>query len=833
MEGLSEQEAKRRLKIYGKNTIHTKKSYSTLSLFLKQFSSPIVLILLFSSIFSFILADKMNGSIIFIIVLFSAFLGFIQEKSAATIITELLHVVRTTIIVKRDQAQKNIPIDSLIPGDVICLQSGDMIPADCLLLEEKDLFIDESALTGESLPIEKKAEVIHESLTELKYPNLLFMGTHVISGVATALIITTGKTTLFGQISEKIEQKPPQSDYEKNFYHFGYFLIKTTFLFTFVIFLLNLYLKHSLLEALLFCLALAIGFTPQLLPAIITINLAKGSKFMAKKKVIVKKLSAIENFGSMNVLCCDKTGTLTEGIVTLYAALNVDGKEDKKVRLYATLNSSLQTGYPNPLDKAVLCNSTIDTSWKKLDEIPYDFVRKRLTIAVTKESETKLISKGSFLSILSICSKIHLPSQEVVDIDNFTPSLQSLFTTHSQKGYRILGLAYKDFDPKKALTKEDEKECIFFGFLLFYDPPKANIQEILPKLIQLGIHIKMITGDNHLVAMYIAEKSGFKNLQIITGDALDAINDAEAEKAVLETDIFAEMNPIQKERVLLLLKKQKDCIIGYLGDGLNDSIAFHVADVGVSVNSAPPFIKERADIVLLDKNLSVLLDGVKEGRKTFANTMKYILMATSSNFGNMLTISLSSLFLGFFPALPKQILLTNLLVDIAETTIPTDNVDIEMEDLPWKWNNKWLQKFMLAFGPISSVFDFLTFFGLLTFFRVSELQFQTTWFIESVLSAVAVTFFLRTRRLFYKSKPSSFLLYNGLTIMIITFFLPWIPIFSTLFSFVPLPFHLLLFAVIIVIGYLSTTEVVKYFFYKKYNPTKSTQNRIPNKKRSI
>lgn len=807
-EGLSDHEAQKRQKIYGKNLLKTKKSSSWLFLIFNQFKSPFILILVATALLSFLLKDRTDSFIILVIVFISSLLGFYQEKGAHDTVTKLLAIVKSPILVIRKSKQRNIFPENIVPGDILLLKAGDTVPADSLLIEEQDVHVDEAILTGESIPVEKNVPLS----SPLNNSHLLFMGTSVISGTAKVVVLKIGIQTEFGKISEKVAERIPESAYEKNMRQFGYLLMNLTIGFIVAIFLFNLFLKHPLLDSLLFSLAIAIGFTPQLLPMVITVNLAQGAKRMAAKKVIIKKLASIENFGSMNILCSDKTGTLTKSLMELYASCDYQGKESERAHLYASINAALQTGYPNPIDTALLQKSHPETGkWKKLDEIPYDFIRKRLTI-LAKNGSPLLISKGEVQSILSICSTVQVSASATADIATVRDQLLAFFSSQSQKGYRILGIAYKPFD-KTTLTHQDENQLVFLGFLLFYDPPKPHVAEAIKELAHLGIQFKMITGDNRFISGYIAKTIGIQNEQVVLGKDLENLNEVQLAAICKNNDVFAEISPLQKEKILLSLKKSGN-VVGYMGDGINDATAFHAADVGISVDSAASFIKERADIVLLEKNLSILQEGVKEGRKTFANTMKYILMALSANFGNMLSMAGASLFLPFFPLLPKQILLNNLLTDLSEMSISTDHVDPEMKERGWKWDIRWLKKFMLLFGVVSSLFDYLIFGGLIYLFKASATTFRSVWFLESVLSATLIILFIRTPKPFYKSRPSKYLVLTILTIILVTILLPYTKL-GKFFNLEPLSSPYFLFVFAILVGYAALVEVTKRFFFKK------------------
>jgi len=819
--GISEKEARRRQKIYGKNQIKTKVKDSNLILLLGQFKSPFVIILLFACIFSYAMKDNIDSAIIFIIIFLSSILGFFQEKGARDTVRQLLKLSKPFIVLIRDSKERKVHFESLVPGDIILLKSGDIVPADCVLIEAKDLMVDEAILTGESIPVEKNPEAISE-----KRLNLVFSGTNVICGTAKALVVTIGKETEFGKISEKIAERAPRPAFQQNMIQFGLLLMTLTVTFMTAIFILNVLLKHPIFESMMFSLAIAVGFTPQLLPLVITVNLAQGAKHMVKKKVIVKKLTSIENFGSMNILCCDKTGTLTESKVELYSAVNCEGNESSWVHDYAYVNAHFQTGYPNPLDDAILRHKQLnDQKWEKLDEIPYDFKRNRLSILAKKDLEVAVVTKGAFHNILAICSKIQVTDTEIADLSTKRDELEQYFTTQSQNGFRVLGIAYKKFDQKQKLNPGDETDLIFLGFLLFFDPPKPKIAETLKEMVRLGIKMKILTGDNPYVAAFLAKKTEVLNCDVVVGKDLEKLKEEEFNQLVLQKDVFAEVSPLQKEQIIRALKKS-GTIVGYMGDGLNDAPAFHAADVGISVSSAAPFIKARADIVLVEKRLRVLIAGVKEGRRTVANTLKYILMAISANFGNMFSMSGASLFLSFLPLLPKQILLNNLMTDCSVMSICTDNIDTEMEERPWKWDIKRLKWFMVIFGLASSVFDYMMFFGMLFIFKAGEPSFQTAWFIESVLSASLIIIFIRSQQPFYKSKPSKTLIFTILGVCVATIALPWTRL-GTLFNLIPLPLSYFLYIFGVLVAYASLIEAIKYHFLRvrKFNFISSSDQR--------
>jgi Mg2+-importing ATPase len=811
-QGLANKEANRRIKRYGANRLNSKKPMGNLGLFFAQFKSSIILILLFATGLSFFLHDRLDAAIILTIVLISGLLGFWQEKRAASAIEKLLEIVQIRVSVLRDGTATEVAAESLVPGDIILLKAGGIIPADCLILESANLFVDEAILTGESYPVEKLPAVLPANTALSQRINALWMGTHVQSGDATALVVATGQTTEFGKLSQRIKLKAPETEFERGIRRFGYLLMEITLILVMLIFAVNVYLEKAVLDSFLFALALAVGLTPQLLPAIISINLAHGAKRMAEQKVIVKQLASIENFGSMNVLCSDKTGTLTEGAVHMRGAFDLSGNASDKVSFYAYLNSVYETGFSNPIDEAIRQYQQFDIKdCEKLAEIPYDFYRKRLSLLISKRGENILITKGALTHVLAACSEVENADGTLASIESASDQIQKHYEEFSRQGFRTLGLAYKLMDSQARMDKTDETGMRFLGFLLFFDPPKADCAETINQLRELGVTLKIITGDNRLVAATVSKQLGLAEHEILTGPEIEQMSGRALMNKVADVDLFAEVEPNQKERIIIALKKA-GFVVGYMGDGINDVSALHAADVGISVESAADIAKETAEIVLLEKDLGVLVQGVREGRITFANTLKYVFMATSSNFGNMFSMAGASLFLPFLPLLPKQILLTNLLTDFPEMTIASDNVDAEMVAQPRRWDIKFIRKFMITFGIVSSLFDFMT-FGLLWLLNVSIEQFRTAWFLESVVSAALIVFVVRSRISFFKSRPGKYLVTATFLIIVVTLALPYTPI-AHLVGFQPLPLSLLALLGVIVVLYLTTAELAKGIFYR-------------------
>jgi Mg2+-importing ATPase len=812
--GLSASEADLRLQQYGLNALQVKSRSSTFILFLGQFKSPITLLLIAAALLSMALGDFTDATIILIIILVSSFLGFWQEKGAANAVEELLKMVQISCRIVRGGVESEWPLEKVVPGDVIVLSAGDVIPGDSLILDSKELFIDEAAFTGETYPVEKNAAVLPVDTPLSKRSNTLFMGSHVISGRARTLVIRTGKKTEFGKISDRLRIRPSETDFERGIRRFGYMLMEITLVLVIIIFAINVVLHKPALDSFLFSLALAVGLTPQLLPAIITVNLATGARAMAKKKVIVKRLSSIENFGSMNILCSDKTGTITEGKVTIKDALDINGNHSDKTLRFAGLNASLQQGFRNPIDEAICAIYQASPKIFTVQcEIPYDFIRKRLTVQVKNEKENFAITKGALNSILEICDMAETEKGELIPIADKRTAILDQYRQLSTAGYRVLGICYKNTTNEHDFTREEENQMIFLGFITLFDPPKKDAQETIQILKDLGVILKLITGDNALVADSIARQIGVSNPVILTGAQIRQMSDGALMQQGVKADIFAEVEPNQKERIILCLKKAGN-VVGFMGDGINDAPALHTADVGISVDSAVDVAKEAADIVLLDKDLAVLSEGIMIGRKTFTNTMKYIFMATSANFGNMFSMAGASLFLSFLPLLPKQILLTNLLTDFPEMAIATDRVDAASINKPHRWDLRFIKRFMLIFGLLSSVFDYLTFGVLLLIMKGDEKLFQTGWFVESVISATLIVLVVRTRVPFLKSLPGKYLSIATGLIVLVVLALPFTPLAGP-FGFVRLPLQFYGWMLIIVAAYIGSAEILKHWFYRK------------------
>jgi Mg2+-importing ATPase len=812
--GLSEKDAQETLRRVGSNSIRSRERVTALRLFLNQFKSAIVLILVFATIVSAFLKDWVDAIIILLIVLGSALLSFFQEYNANNAAEKLRAQVSLKTEVLRDGKPAAMPSEEIVPGDVVLLSAGSLVPADGLVIEAKDSFVNQAVLTGETFPVEKKPGIAPENASLSERTNVVFMGTSVRTGSARVLIVETGLHTAFGQIADRLTLRPPETEFERGIKRLGYLLTEVMLLLVLGIFAFNVFFHKPVLDSLLFSIALAVGLTPQLLPAIININLSKGSQAMAERGVIVRRLESIENFGSMDILCTDKTGTLTQGVIRLDGALDVNGNPAKQVQLYAYLNAAFQTGLPNPLDEAIVnAGAGGAADYVKVDEIPYDFVRKRLTIVIQPNKGLPfLVTKGALDQVLAVCASVQTSGGKSNFDQSQQTQIQERFEAWSAQGYRVLGVAIKNVEAQEhPYSTKDESGMTFVGFLLFFDPPKEGVQKTITALEELGVKLKIITGDNHLVARHTGQVIGLDDFKVLSGSELDRLQDEALWHAVEATTIFAEVDPNQKERIILALKKRGH-VVGYMGDGINDAPSLHSADVGISVNNAVDVAKEAADLVLLKQDLDVLREGIVQGRKTFANTLKYVFMATSANFGNMFSVAGASLFLPYLPMLPKQILLINFLTDLPEMTIATDTVDKIFVEHPHRWNINFIRRFMLVFGSLSSLFDFATFGALLWLMKAGEEAFHTGWFIESVLSAAIVVFAVRTRLPFMKSSPSRAMLGMTLLVTAITLALPYTPL-ARLLGFTPLPPIYLLVVFGIVALYFVSAEMTKRWFY--------------------
>jgi P-type Mg2+ transporter len=817
--GLKRADAAQRLKKYGPNTIRAQQQATALRLLLGQFKSPLVLILIFAAIVSGIVNEWVDASIVLAIVLSTTILGFVQEYTASNAVEKLRSQVTIKSSILRGGKPMVLPSEQVVPGDVVSLSAGSLIPADGFVLEANDFFVNQAVLTGETFPVEKIPTTVPANASLTERTNCVFMGTSVGSGTAQVLIVETGKATMFGQVAERLRLRPPETEFERGIRHFGNLLTQVMLVMVVLVLAINVFLAKPLLDSLLFALALAVGLTPELLPAIISITLSHGARKMAKNGVIVRRLTAIENFGSMDVLCTDKTGTLTEGVVRLDGSLDTQGQPSEAILRYAYLNAHFQTGLNNPLDDAIQASaqkSGLDISAeKKIDEIPYDFVRKCLSVVTANaRGEHTLVTKGALDKVLSICTSLQSTDGPHLLNDSKRAEIEQRYSEWSEKGFRVLGLATKTLEGRSdSYSKADENALTFSGFLLFFDPPKADVKQVIVDLAKRGVELKIITGDNQKVARHVAEAVNLPLQGVLTGSQLNDMHDEALWHHAERTTLFAEVDPNQKERIILALKKTGH-VVGYMGDGINDAPALHAADVGISVDTAVDVAKDAADFVLLKQDLAILRQGIDEGRMTFANTLKYILTTISANFGNMFSMAGASMFLSFLPLLAPQILLNNFLSDIPATTIAGDNVDPEMVQKPRRWNTKFIRNYMVLFGLVSSIFDFLTFGTLLFLFRASPEEFRTGWFIESLITELVIALVVRTRHVFFRSRPGNLLLASTLIFIGITIVLPYLP-FVSVFGFIPLPAPLMLAMLGLTMLYVVATELTKKFFYSK------------------
>jgi Mg2+-importing ATPase len=831
--GLSSQEVQSRLATYGPNELAEKQKRTGLVEILYHLRNPLVLILLIAALISGFVGYVTDAVIIFFIVLLSIVLDVYQESKAQNAAEALKERVTTKATVLRDGVKQEVNLSEIVPGDIVYLIAGDLVPADCRLINTKDLNLNQSALTGEAFPVEKNANPLSTVTSELTgWNNYVFLGTSVVSGTGTAVVAKTGSLTEYGGIAKELVTKAPETEFEKGLRRFGALMTEVTLFLVVFVFFVNAFFyagSRSILQSLLFAVALAVGLTPELLPMIMSINLSRGAVAMSKKGVIVKRLASIQNFGNMDVLCTDKTGTLTENKLSLNEYEDLEGKEAPKVLMYGYFNSVFDAGLKSPLDDAILQYKQFDvTDVQKIDEVPFDFIRRRISVVVEYEGQRLLISKGAPEEILKICAYCET-DENLTDLTTVCQGkFEQKYNDLSAEGYRVLAVAYKKVkDDKTHYSIGDETDMVFLGFLSFLDPPKESAKESIRLLERDGVELKIVTGDNELVTKTTCEQLGFNIKGIILGNDIAQLQNDALSRVVEDNNIFARVNPAQKDRVINALRANGH-VVGYIGDGINDAPSLKTADVGISVENAVDVAKESADLILLRPDLTVLDQGVLEGRKTFGNTMKYIMMGVSSNFGTMFSVAGASLFLNFLPMTAIQILLNNLLYDLSEATIPTDNVDEEYVEKPKRLDISYIRRFMVILGPVSSIFDFLTFFLMLAVFRASVPVFQTAWFVESLSTQTLVVFLLRTRKTpFYKSKPGRFLLISSLSVVAVAFALPYTPL-GAVFNFSPPPATFYLALVGLITGYLFLVEVVKKWFLKRY-AYRLEQSYVPKK----
>ncbi len=821
--GLNQAEVEKRLRQYGFNALAEKKKLGIILEILHHFKSPLIIILIVATLVSAYFGEVVDALIIGIMILLSVGLDFYLEHDAQKAAEKLKERVKTKATVIRSGEKEEVKIEELCIGDIIELSAGSLVPADSRIIAAKDFFVNQSSLTGESFPVEKTSEIIAAkelSLTDMH--NMLFFGTNVISGSATAVIVKTGNSTEFGKIAKSLVSASSETEFEKGIKSFGYLIMKAIIFIVLFIFFFNSLIKGNILESFMFAIAVAVGLTPELLPMIMSVTMARGSLKMADKGVIVKRLSAIPSFGSMDVLCTDKTGTLTEDKIKLVKYTDVYGKESHSVLEFAYINSFNQTGIKNPLDQAVLefrqdhVHEKLPL-YKKIDEIPFDFVRRKMSVIVSKGKSMYMITKGAPEDVFKSCKYYESKGKRKILDTKALKKIKEQYYKFSRQGYRVLAVATKQMNStRKTYSKNDEYDLELIGFVSFLDPPKNDVGEIVKALEKTGIEVKILTGDNELVTKKICKEIGLRVKGVILGQDISQMDDDGLRIMVEKTTIFARFSPDQKNRVILALRKNGH-VVGYLGDGINDAPSLKTSDIGISVDSAVDVAKESADIILTQKSLEALKEGVLEGRKTFGNTMKYIMMGLSSNFGNMFSVAPAVLFLPFLPMLPIQILLNNFIYDCSQITIPADNVDEEFIQKPKRWNMKFIKMFMILLGPISSVFDILTFLMLFFVFKVPAAMFQTGWFIESIATQTLVIHIIRTKKKpFIESTANPKLLFSSIFAVAVAWIIPFTPI-GAFFKFQPLPWYIMLAIAGMVIVYLLLVEMAKRLFYKKYD----------------
>lgn len=818
--GLTSAESDERLRRQGENILTEQARMTAARLLLRQFKSPLVLILVFGAGISLIVRDWVDAAIILAIVLGSALLGFFQEYRASNAVAELRRRLALTVQVLREGAARTAPATVLVPGDVIRLTAGNLVPADGLVLEARDFLVSEASLTGESFPVEKQPGALPATTPLAARTNCVFLGTSVRSGMATVLVVRTGRTTAFGGIATRLTAREPETEFTRGVRQFGYLLLRVMLVMVVFVLTVNQLLGRPALESLLYAVALAVGLSPELLPAIVSVTLSHGARALARRGVVVRRLEAIENLGSMDVLCTDKTGTLTEGKIALHAAVSPDGRESAAVRRLAYLNAALETGIENPLDAAIVTAGEREglgtEGWRKIDEIPYDFLRKRLTIVAVREEDPArhwIVTKGAYDQVLEVCSSFGRDGVETPLDEAQRGRLKDYYRRMGTEGFRVIALATKQVDAANHYARSVETAMCLAGFLLFLDPPKADAGKTIRDLAELGIRIKVISGDNRYVTAHLAAAIGLDPQSLLTGEDIARLNNEALWQRAERTDLFVEVDPQQKERIVRALQRSGHAV-GYIGDGINDAPALYAADVGISVEGAVDVARESADVVLLRGDLDVLRLGVQDGRRTFANTLKYIAITTSANFGNMVSMALATPLLPFLPLAAKQILLNNFLSDLPSVAISTDNVDAERTLRPQRWQIAEVRRFMVVFGLLSSLFDVLTFLVLLQLFDADASTFQTAWFVVSLLTELAVVLVLRTRRPAWHSTPGRLLGGTTIGVAALALAVPYVGPLAEVFDFVALPWPLIGTLALIVMGYLLSTELAKHRFFR-------------------
>jgi len=828
LDGLSEAEADSRLKEIGTNEIAREKPQSALKRLLANIKNPLVLLLLALGTLSFLTGDLRAMAVIFSMVVLGVVLRFFQEMRADNAAAKLQAMVSNTATVVRAGRDEEVSLKTLVPGDIIQLAAGDMVPADARVLSAKDLFLNQAALTGESVPVEKKAGTAPADVQNpLELPNICFLGSNVESGCATAAVICTGSRTYFGSLAASILGQRQLTSFDLGVNKFTWLMIRFIAVMVPAVFLINGLSKHNWLEAFLFAMAVAVGLTPEMLPMIVTVNLSKGALAMARKKVIVKRLNAIQNFGAMDVLCTDKTGTLTQGKIVLEKHLDVHGNPSKRVLEYGYLNSYHHTGLKNLLDEAILDHEELEEAlkakekYRKIDEIPFDFVRRRMSVVVEDETGLNtLICKGAVSEVMSLCTRVEVEGEVIEVLPEHDIKRRQLSDELNSQGFRVIALAFKQMpggSDEPVYSVKDESDLILLGFLAFLDPPKDTATEALKRLRSLNVEVKVLTGDNEIITTYICKEVDMPTEHLLLGSQIETMSDAELAEVGSVTSVFARLVPAHKERIIRALQS-KGHVLGFMGDGINDAPALKAADVGISVDTAVDIAKESSDIILLENSLLVLEQGVMEGRRVFGNIVKYIKMAASSNFGNMFSVVGGSAFLPFLPMLPIQVLTNNLLYDFSQTTIPSDQVDADWLIKPRQWSIGKILRFILFIGPISSIFDYLTFFMMLYVFNcwANPALFHTGWFVESLFTQTLIIHVIRTNKIpFIQSRASWPLIISSVIVVAAGAWLTVSPLANTL-GFVALPPGYWLFLAVALLGYAILTQVVKTWFIRRF-----------------
>jgi Mg2+-importing ATPase len=800
--GLTSKEARRRFAATGPNEITTKHRHAALRQIGALLANPLGLILLGASAVSAALGETFSASLIALMVVLSVALNFVQTFRSERAAERLRDTVAPTATAVRDGVVVEIPRREIVPGDLIRLAAGDRVPADARLVDARDLHVQQAALTGESMPVEKSPGAADDG-------GVVYLGTSVVSGTATAVVTATGPATAFGDVAAHLATHRPETEFERGTRRFALFIMRTVVLLVLFVLLASAALGRPFLESLLFAVALAVGLTPEFLPMITAVTLSKGAVHMARRKVIVKHLAAIEDFGSLDILCSDKTGTLTSGVVTYNRCVDPGGQPADTPFLFVYLNSAYETGIKNPLDRAVLDHPrpAID-GYKKLDEVPFDFERRCISVVVeTPKGGRLLITKGAPESVVPRCTAYEVGGARVPLDDLARAHCGATYEALSEGGERVLAVAYREIDGQPAYASSDERDLVLAGFAVFTDPPMPGVRDALAALARDGVIVKLVTGDNERVARHVCGEVGLDASLIVLGTQIAQMTDPALAAVVERTHVFARVSPGQKNRIILALKSRNH-VVGYLGDGINDAPSLHAADVGISVANAVDVAKDAADIILLEPSLAMLHEGILEGRRAFGNVMKYLLMGTSSNFGNMFSMAVGIVFLPFLPMLPLQILLNNFLYDLAQLTIPTDNVDATFVMKPQRWDIAVIRKFMLVIGPISSIYDFATFIVLLRVFHAEDALFHTGWFVESLATQTLVLFVIRTAGNPLRSRPSVALAATTLLIVAVAVALPFMP-FAAALGFVPLPASFFIFLILVTVSYLAVVEVVK------------------------